>query len=81
MGTEHPPRGEQAYLTKPSLWVAEPADGSLPLLANAHREDEPSLCDGEYTEAVYSLLEENARLRRLLVQLTDVTRKNVVQAR
>ena len=81
MGRDHSPRDKQAHLAKPSLWVAEPADGSLPLLANAHREDEPSLCDGEYTEAVYSLLEENARLRRLLVQLTDVTRKNVVQAR
>ena len=62
MGTEHPPRGEQAYLTKPSLWVAEPADDSLSLLENALRGDEPSLRDGEHTDDDYSVLEENARL-------------------
>ena len=81
MRTDHPPRDEQAHLARPSLWVAEPADDSLSLLETALREDEPSLWDGEHTEEVYSLLEENARLRRLLVQLSDLIRKNVVHAR
>ena len=79
MGTDHPPRDEQAHLAKPSLWVAEPADDSLLLLENALREDEPSLWDGEHTEEVYSVPEEG--LRGLLVQLSDLTRINVVHAR
>jgi hypothetical protein len=81
MGTDHPPRDKQAHLDKPSLRADEPADDSLSLLENALREDEPSLWDGEHTEEVYSLLEENARLRGLLVQLSDLIRKNVVHAR
>jgi len=81
MGTDHPPGDKQAHLDKPSLWVDEPADDSLPLLENALREDEPSLWDGEHTEEVYSLLEEIGRLRGLLVQLSDLTRINVVHAR
>ncbi len=81
MGTVHPLCDKQAHLAKPSLWVAEPADNSLSLLENALREDEPPLWDGEHTEEVYSLLEENARLRGLLVQLSNLIRKNVVHAR
>ena len=81
MRTDHPSSDEQAHLAKPSLWVAEPADDSLSLFETALREDERSLWDGEHTEEVYSLLEENARLRRLLVQLSDLIRKNVVHAR
>jgi hypothetical protein len=81
MGTDHPPRDKQAYLTKPSLWVAEPADDSLPLLGNTLRGDESSIWDDEHTEDVRSLLEENARLRGLLVQLTTLICKNVVHAR
>jgi hypothetical protein len=79
MGTDHPPRDKQAHLDKPSLWVDEPADDSLSLLENALREDEPSLWDGEHTEEVYSVPEEG--LRGLLVQLSDLTRINVVHAR
>jgi hypothetical protein len=41
----------------------------------------PSLWDSEHTEEVYSLLEENARLRGLLVQLSNLICKNVVHAR
>ena len=76
MRTDHPPRDKQAHLDKPSLWVDEAADDSLSLL-----EDEPSLWDNEHTEEVYSLLEENARLRGVLVQLSNLIRKNVVHAR
>ena len=81
METDHPPRDKQAYLAKPSLWVAEPADDSLSLLENALREDEPSLRDDEHTEDVHSLREENARLRGLVVQLSHLICKNVVHAR
>ncbi len=81
MGTDYSPRDKQAHLDKPSLWVDEPADDSLSLLGNALRGDEFSLWDVEHTEEVYSLLEENARLRGLLVQLSNLIRKNVVHAR
>jgi len=78
--TDHPQQNKRRG-SEPSLWADEPADDSLLLLENALREDEPSLWDGEHTEEVYSLLEENARLRGLLVQLSDLIRKNVVHAR
>ena len=78
METDHPPRDEQAHLAKPSLWVAEPADDSLSLLGNALRGDESSIWDDEHAEDVRSLLEENARLRGLLVQLSNLILKNVV---
>jgi hypothetical protein len=81
MERDHPPRDKQAYLAKPSLWVAEPTDDSLSLLENALREDEPSLRDDEHTEDVHSLREENARLRGLVVQLSHLICKNVVHAR
>ena len=81
METDHPPRDKQAHLAKPSLWVAEPAGDPRSPLENAFREDEPSLWGGEHTEDVNSLIDEDARLRGLLVQLSDLIRKNVVQAR
>ena len=79
METDHLPRDKQAYLAKPSLWVAEPADDFLALLENALRGDEPSLGDGEHTEDVKSLIDENARLRGLVVQLSTLILKNVTQ--
>jgi hypothetical protein len=81
METDHPPRDKQVHLAKPSLWVAEPTDDSLSLLENALREDEPSLRDDEHTEDVRSLREENARLRGLVVQLSNLICKNVIHAR
>ena len=81
METDHPPRAKQAHLAKPSLWVAEPANESLSLLENALRGNGSSLWDDEHTEDVRSLLEENARLRGLLVQLSDLICKNVVHTR
>ena len=80
MGTDRPPR-DQAYPAKPPLWVAEPVDDSLSLLENALREDEPSLRDDEHTEDVRSLREENARLRGLVVRLSNLICKNVIHAR
>jgi hypothetical protein len=77
----HPPRNKQGHSGGPSLLADEPADDALPLLEGAPREDEPSLRVGEYTDDVHSLLEENARLRRLLVQLSNILRRNIVPAR
>jgi hypothetical protein len=82
MGIDHPPRNKQSRLGEPSLWADEPADDDLSLLEeNALRGDEPALWGDEHTDDVHSLLEENARLRGLLVQLSDLIRRNVVHAR
>jgi hypothetical protein len=81
METDHPPRDKQAHLAKPSLWVAEPAGDPRSPLENAFREDEPSLWDGEHTEDDSLLIEENARLRGLVVQLSHLILKNVVHTR
>jgi len=77
----HPPQNTQGRSGEPSLWVNEPPDDALPLLENALREDESSLWVDEHTDDVHSLLEENARLRGLLVQLSDLIRRNVVHVR
>ena len=76
----HPPRNKQGRPSEHTLWANEPADDALPLLEDALREDESSLWGDENTE-VYSLLEENARLRELLVQLSNLIRRTVVHAR
>jgi hypothetical protein len=82
MGIQHLLRNKQRRLAEPALWADEPADGTLSLLEeNALREDEPALWGDEHTDDVHSLLEENARLRGLLVQLSDLIRRNVVHAR
>jgi hypothetical protein len=77
----HPPRNKQRHISRPSLWADVPADDALPLLEGALREDEPSLWGDEYTDDVHSLLEENARLRGVLVRLSDLIRRNVVPVR
>jgi hypothetical protein len=82
MGTEHLPRNKQGRLAGPSLAVDENIDGAVSLLEeNALRGDEPSLWGDEHSDDLHSLLEENARLRRLLVQVSDLIRRNVVHAR
>jgi hypothetical protein len=78
---ENPPRNKQGRLGERSLWADEPTDDALPLLEDALREDEPSIWGDEYTDDVPLLLEENARLRGLLVQLSDLIRRNVVHTR
>ncbi len=80
MGTDHPRRDKQAYLATSSLWISEPADCLSPL-ENALQADEPSLWDGAHTKDVNSLIDENARLRGLVVQLSTIILKNVVHAR
>jgi hypothetical protein len=79
---ENPPRNTQGRLGEPSRWADESNDDALSLVEeNALRGDEPSLWGDEHTEDVHSLLEENARLRGLLVQLSDLIRRNVVHSR
>ena len=74
----HKPHNKQRRL-EPSLWVDEPTDDAFSLLENALQGDEPTLCRDDHADEVHSLLEENARLRELLVQLTDLVRKNDVR--
>ena len=79
MGTEHPQRNQQGHLGEQSLRADETADRArLVLEENALEGDEPSLWGYEHTEDVHSLLEENARLRGLLVQVSDLIRRNVL---
>jgi hypothetical protein len=78
----HLPGNMRGRLSEPSPWADEPADDVFALLEeNALREDEPALWDDEHSDDVCSLLEENARLRGLLVQLSDLIRRNVVHSR
>jgi hypothetical protein len=81
MGTEHLPRNKQGRLAEPSLAVDENTDGAVSLLEEALLGDEGSLWGDEHSDDLHSLLEENARLRRLLVQVSDLIRRNVVHAR
>ena len=74
----HKPHNKQRRL-EPSLWVDELTDDAFSLLENALQGDEPTLCRDDHADEVHSLLEENARLRELLVQLTDLIRKSDVR--
>jgi hypothetical protein len=78
MGTEYLQR-KQGRLGEQSLRADD--DARLVLVENALQGDEPSLWGYEHTEDVHSLLEENARLRGLLVQVSDLIRRNVVDPR
>jgi hypothetical protein len=75
----HTPRNKQGHIGGPSLWADEPAEAAPPLLAGALREDEPFLWADEYTDDVHSLLEENARLRGLLVRPSGLIGRNVIR--
>jgi hypothetical protein len=82
MGIDHPPRNKHGRLGEPSLRADETTDDAISLLnENALREDEPALWGDEHTDDIHSLREENARLRRLLIQPSDLIRRNVVHAR
>jgi hypothetical protein len=81
MGIDHPPRNKRGRLGEPSLRADETTDDAISLLKeNAIREDEPALWGDEHTDDIHSL-REMPRLRRLLVQLSDLIRRNVVHAR
>ena len=57
------------------------APKTLALEENALRGDEQALWGDEHPDDVHSLHEENARLRGLLVQLSDLIRRNVLDPR
>jgi hypothetical protein len=82
MGTEHLPRKKTGRFGEPSLWGDERSDEMhRPLDEIAVRGDESSFGDDEHSGDLHSLLEENARLRGLLVKLSDLVLKNVVRSR
>lgn len=78
MRIEHLPRNKQRRLAEPSLWDDENNNGTVSLL---EKHDEPLFADDERGDDITSLLEENARLRGLLVKLSDLVLKNVVDAK
>lgn len=82
MGTEYQPRKETGRLGKPSLW-GEEDDNAMHTSPDecAVRADESSFEDDEHSSDLHALLEENARLRGLLVKLSDLVLKNVVRTR
>jgi hypothetical protein len=82
MRVDHPQINKRDRRAEPSFWVdEEPTDDALSLLENALRGDEPALRRNERADEAHSLIEENARLRELLSQLSDIIRKNGVHAR
>jgi len=76
----YPPRNERDRLDQTPHRGDHYMDDILPLLEeNAGPGADKS--SAEYTNDIFSLLEENARLRGLLVQLSNLIRRNVVHAR
>jgi hypothetical protein len=85
MRVDHPQLNKRDRRAEPSFWVEEPTDDALSLLENALRGDEPALRRDlrrdDHADEAHSLIEENARLRELLSQLSDIIRKNGVHPR
>ncbi|HEX4210178.1 MAG TPA: hypothetical protein VHY56_07295 [Candidatus Binataceae bacterium] len=71
MQTDHPKHHKRS---EPSLWVDIPVDDAFSLLENALREDHSRRGDEYHDDEVHSLREENARLRKLVAQLSEPTR-------
>ena len=79
MRIEHLPRvTKQRRPAEPSLWDDENTNSAVSLFKKT---DEPLFEDDERSDDITSLLEENARLRGLLVKLSDLVLKNVVGAK
>jgi hypothetical protein len=81
MRVDHPQLDKRGRRTDPSFWPEEPTDDALSLLENALSGDEPALRRGEPDDEARSLQEENARLRQLVAQLSEMIRKNAVHPR
>ena len=62
------------------MWNAYPTSGNKKhrFGPSSARDDEDEGPDAETSAALASLIEENARLRALVVQLSDLVLKNVV---
>jgi hypothetical protein len=80
MQIDHPQHNKRRR-SEPSLWANESADEGLSQLENALRGDEPSRCGGEHDDDVHSLREENARLRGLVIKLSELVLRNVAHPR
>ena len=80
MQTDHPQQNKRRR-SEPSLWADEPADDAASLLEDALREDEPARCGNEHNDDVHSLHEENARLRGLVIKLSELVLRNVAHPR
>jgi hypothetical protein len=65
MRIDNSPHRKRGWRSEPSFWTREPADDALSLLENALRGD-------ELADSPQSLLEENAQLRKLAVQLSNL---------
>ena len=68
MGPAYPPDSKQKFLDEEECFDESPL-----------RRDENA--DDEHSDSLLSLLEENARLRGLVVKLTDLILKNVTDRR
>ena len=53
-------------------------DQNQPKASSSHRDDDDTGWDNDVDSELVSLLEENARLRALVVRLSDLVLKNVV---
>jgi hypothetical protein len=71
MQTDHPKHHKRS---EPSLWADIPVDDAFSLLENALREDSPARRGDAGRNEVHSLREENARLRKLLAELSGPIR-------
>jgi hypothetical protein len=79
MGINHTQLHRRGSVSEPTLWADDPSEDGFSLFNDvALRDDEPVIWAEERADDVQMLLEENARLRGLLIQLSDLIRKNGV---
>jgi hypothetical protein len=81
MGINHSPHHRQGGISGPTLWADDPPDDTFSLFdEDALRGDEAALWGEDRADDIHLLLEENARLRALLAQLSDLIRKTGISA-
>jgi hypothetical protein len=80
MGINQSPYHRRGAVSGPTLWADDPGDDTLSLFETTLRDDETAPWGEERTDDIHMLLEENARLRALLAQLSDLLRKNGISA-
>ena len=72
MRIDHPPHTKRSRRSEPSLWADESTDDALSLLGPALQGDGPRDCVDARADETNALLEENARLRKLAVKLSNL---------